>query len=73
MTEALRAVLAFAFDRADFHRVEACHSVRNPASGRVMQKAGMTFEGTARQKYKANCGFQDCRLYAALRKDSGNR
>lgn len=69
MTEALQGVLRFAFDQCGFHRIEAYHSVRNPASGRVMQKAGMIFEGISREKYKANAGFQDCKSYAVLKAD----
>lgn len=69
MTEALTAVLSFGFDRCRFNRLEACHSVNNPASGRVMEKAGMVLEGTARQKYRCALGFQDCRIYAALKDD----
>lgn len=69
MTEALKAVLAFAFDTVGFNRIETCHSVNNPASGRVMQKCGMTFEGLARQKYKSNCGFEDSNMYSILKED----
>lgn len=51
MTEAARAVLRFAFDALELNRVYASHFVRNPASGRVMQKSGMTCEGTLRQHF----------------------
>lgn len=75
MTEALSAVEAFAFEQVGFNRLEAFHSVNNPGSGRVMQKCGMQFEGTARQKYRASAGAQDCRMYAVLKEDwfSGER
>lgn len=69
MTEALKAVLQFSFEEVGFNRLEAVHSINNPASGRVMQKAGMTFEGIARQKYKANLGFQDCKIYSVLKQE----
>lgn len=32
-----------------FNRIESYHSVNNPASGKVMQKAGMKLEGLAEQ------------------------
>lgn len=67
--EALRAVLAFGFEAAGYNRLSACHSLQNPASGRVMEKAGMLLEGTLRQYYRCSSGFQDCRLYAMLRQD----
>ncbi|HOI09998.1 MAG TPA: GNAT family N-acetyltransferase [Myxococcota bacterium] len=47
-TEAARAVLRFAFDTLDLERVFAHHFVRNPASGRVLEKIGMVREGVLR-------------------------
>jgi RimJ/RimL family protein N-acetyltransferase len=47
-TEAARAVLRFAFDTLDLERVFAHHFVRNPASGRVLEKIGMVHEGVLR-------------------------
>ena len=69
MTEVLKAVISFGFHQVGFNRLEADHSINNPASGRVMQKAGMVYEGIAMQKYKANLGFQDCKLYSILKDD----
>lgn len=68
-TEALSAVIYFAFERVGYNRVEAYHAAENPASGRVMEKAGMRYEGFARQKYCSNRGFEDCRMYAILKCD----
>lgn len=69
MAEALRAVIKFAVEECGFNRLEAVHSIRNPASGRVMQKAGMLFEGRARQLYKSREGFEDCDIYYILKED----
>ena len=41
-TAALRAVIALAFSRLDIDVLTAIHLVRNPASGRVMAKCGMS-------------------------------
>lgn len=49
MTEALRAALHFLFEKIGFRRVQGLHRENNPASGRVMEKAGMTYEGTLRE------------------------
>lgn len=67
-TEALRTVISYAFDAGGFHRLEACHSVQNAASGRVMEKAGMVREaGPLRQYYRSDqLGYQDVYLYAAI-------
>ncbi|MFA9380122.1 MAG: GNAT family N-acetyltransferase [Acetanaerobacterium sp.] len=67
--EALSAVLYFAFAREGYNRVEAYHAANNPASGRVMEKAGMRYEGFARAKYRSNRAFEDSRMYAVLRDD----
>ena len=50
-TEAARALLGYAFGELGLHRVHASHLTRNPASGRVMAKLGMTHEGTLRDHF----------------------
>ena len=46
MTEALRAVLAYEFDVLGTQRIFATCETANRASARVMEKAGMRYEGT---------------------------
>ncbi len=68
-TEACRAVVDWAF--ADgWHRVEADHLCRNPASGRVMQKLGMRHEGRMRAYYRRFDQWEDVELYALVGGDS---
>ena len=69
MPEALRAVMDYLFNKAEINRLSAYHDVRNPKSGRVMQKAGMKYDGTHRQAGKNNQGICDLACYAALRED----
>lgn len=64
-TEALKAVLAYAFSRG-VHRVWAEHFSHNPASGRVMQKAGMRHEGTLRHHMVKGDQPVDCEVYGIL-------
>ncbi|RSS83430.1 N-acetyltransferase [Streptomyces sp. WAC05292] len=45
-TQAAQQVVAFAFTTAGLDRVEAMHHPDNPASGRVLAKAGFTRTGT---------------------------
>ena len=45
-TEAVEGVLNHAFRTLKFDRIYAAHFTRNPSSGRVMQKAGMHYEGS---------------------------
>lgn len=67
--QALSAVTAFLFDQVGFHRVQAKCSVRNTASERVMQKAGMCREGVLREFFrrKDGTGWDDVVLYAAIK------
>ncbi len=69
MTEALRAVIAFGFDTLRLQRIEAQHTLDNPASGRVMQHVGMQYEGTLRQRVKNKGKYEDVKLFAILRTD----
>lgn len=67
--EALREVIRFGLLEINFNRIEAYHSINNMASGKVMQNAGMQFEGRMRQKYKSHYGFEDSDMYAVLKQD----
>ena len=69
MPEALRAVIDFLFDTVGLNRIAACHDVKNPKSGRVMEKAGMTREGVQRGAGRNNLGICDHIWYAILRED----
>ena len=68
-TEALRAVLASVFASLPVNRVEAQHDVRNPASGRVMEKCGMKKEGILRQRILNKGEYVDVALWSLLRSD----
>lgn len=72
-TEALKAVLHYGFDNLRLNRIEAQHEADNPASGRVMEKAGMQYEGTLRQRVFNKGHFSDVRLYARVRTDAQGR
>jgi len=70
MTEAAGAVLKYGFEALSLHRILARHITRNPASGRVMQKIGMTFEGVQRQHVCRDDGqYEDLALYGILRSE----
>lgn len=68
-TEAAAAVLQFAFDGLDLERVYARYMGRNPASGRVMAKLGMTQEGILRH-HRCKWGqFEDLVVCGILRSE----
>ena len=65
-TEAARAVMALGFRTLGLHRIQSRHLMRNPASGRVMQKLGMKLEGINRHAVRKNDRFEDLAVYAML-------
>ncbi len=69
-TEAARAMIAFGFEALALNRIHASHLTRNPASGRVLAKAGMRFEGILRQHVIKWDRPEDLAEYAILRGDS---
>ena len=65
-SEAARAVVAFGFRELGLNRVAAHHYARNPASGRVMQKIGMKWEGRMRKHVLKWGVFEDIEFYGIL-------
>ena len=65
-TEAAIAVLDFGFDSLNLQRIEALHLTINPASGTVMQKIGMTHEGTMRSYVLKEGVYEDMERYAIV-------
>jgi RimJ/RimL family protein N-acetyltransferase len=68
-TEASAALLDYGFVELGLHRIQARHMTRNRASGRVMQKLGMTFEGVHRHHMFVRGQHEDIAMYAMLRSD----
>lgn len=66
-TEAASALVRYGFSVLGLNRIHAAHLSRNPASGRVMEKLGMTHEGRARRHAKKWDRFEDLELYGLLR------
>ena len=67
--EALRAIIKFFFEEVGMNRVSAYHDSRNPNSGKVMKKCGMTYEGTWRAGGVNNQGICDKVWYSVLREE----
>jgi ribosomal-protein-alanine N-acetyltransferase len=66
-TEAAQAIIEYGFTTLALNRIVATHLTRNPASGRVMQKAGMRHEGVQRQHVYKNGRFEDLESYGIIR------
>jgi [ribosomal protein S5]-alanine N-acetyltransferase len=65
-TEAGRRVIDFGFEQLGLHRIEARHLLRNPASGRVMEKLGMQKEGVERDWAIKWDQFESLAVYSIL-------
>lgn len=70
-TEAARALVDYGFGPLGLNRIQARHMSRNPASGRVMHKLGMKYEGTHRQAAFRFGLFDDLVMYAVLSEEYG--
>jgi len=68
-SEAARAAVDYGFTDLHLHRIDATCLPHNVASSRVMEKAGMTYEGTLRGYYRKGDDFIDAAMYAILRDD----
>ena len=68
-TEAAKAVVRYGFEHFKFNRIYAAHFLGNDASGKVLQKIGMQYEGRMRQALWKLDSFIDVERYAILRED----
>jgi len=69
-SEALKAIVAYAFQTFNYHRLEAYHFGWNPASGRVLEKAGFRLEGCLRERFRKNGAYTDGFMYGLLREEA---
>jgi RimJ/RimL family protein N-acetyltransferase/ubiquinone/menaquinone biosynthesis C-methylase UbiE len=67
--EAAAALLHYGFTELNLHRINSTHFSSNPASGRVMQKIGMTYEGCRREHTLKWGNYEDITLYGILKSD----
>lgn len=69
-TESFKGIIGILFDEVGFERIQAYHHADNPASGKVMKKSGLKYEGRLRH-YRLNTkgDFVDCDFYGILRDD----
>ncbi|WP_354638617.1 GNAT family N-acetyltransferase [Kitasatospora camelliae] len=70
VVEATRRISRWALDDLGLHRLRLCHAVANPASCRVAEKAGYTYEGTMRGALRHADGWHDQHLHALVQGDA---
>lgn len=69
VVEATKRVSEWALNDLGLHRLRLCHSVANPASCRVADKAGFALEGTMRSALLHADGWHDEHLHALVQGD----
>jgi len=67
-TEAAQAVVEYGFEVLKLHRIYASIFPHNPASGRVLEKIGMTREGRLREHVYKWERFYDVEMYGIVKK-----
>ncbi|HYC60995.1 MAG TPA: GNAT family protein [Thermoanaerobaculia bacterium] len=68
-SDAARTIVRYGFEQCGLDRVFACHFTRNAASGRVLQKARMQYEGTLRRHLVKWDERIDLAFYGSLREE----
>lgn len=69
MTEAVKQVCRYVFDKSDILRIYAEPFACNAASCRVLEKAGFRYEGTLRSNAVKNGRVLDMKMYSLLKTD----
>lgn len=66
-SEAAKAAFRYAFEDLHLNKITSRHMFENPASGKVMENAGMEKEGILKQDFYKNGRFVDIVVYGLLR------
>ncbi len=66
VSQAFSAIIPFIFEKMKANRIGANHDINNPASGKVMLKCNLKYEGTLRQADYNNQGIVDVACYSIL-------
>ena len=70
MTQAVKQICNYVFDKSDVIRIYAEPFAYNTASCRVLEKAGFQYEGTLRNNAVKNGRVVDMKMYALLKTES---
>lgn len=72
-TEATKAVIAYGFDEMNLHKVQICKKTINAASKRIIEKCGLTYEGTLRDYFYMNGQYVGRLFFQYLEKNMKGR
>jgi len=70
--EAVKAILDFAFEQVNIHKMQVCHKENNIASKGIIKKCGFTYEGMLRDYFFMDGKYVSRLYYSMLRKEWKN-
>ena len=70
MSEAAKAILHYGFTELHLERIQARCFTENIGSERVMQKAGMVYEGTMRKAKLSKGTYYNLKMYSMIREEA---
>lgn len=69
VTEAFKEIIKFFFEEVGVNRIESQFDTNNPASGKVMEKSGLKFEGRLLSNDFNNRGIVDANVYGLIKSE----
>ncbi|MCX6174866.1 MAG: GNAT family protein [Ignavibacteriales bacterium] len=69
VSEAIKVVIKFGFEVLHLNRIEAHCEEENIGSWKVMEKCGMKYEGTLREKVFIKERFRSMKMYSILKRE----
>jgi len=69
MTEALEEIIRVVFNELQLNRIESTHYVGNEASGKVMSKCGMKYEGMCKKELVVKGKYYDVVHYGLIKEE----
>ena len=68
-TEAVRAAMAYGFEKVNFHKIQISHKAGNEPSRGVILKCGLTYEGTLRDFFFIDNAYCSRLYYSMLQSE----
>lgn len=68
-TEACKEMIRYGFEQIGLHKVQICCRTTNNRSKRVIEKCGLTYEGTLRDYFQMSEGVFEGRMYYSVLRD----
>lgn len=68
-TDALKIIIKYLFEIKGYNKVYGKHFDTNPSSGKVMEKAGMVYEGAEREHYLRDGEYLNVKNFSMLKRE----